>query len=396
MHPRLATLRGVGSPRRAGSLALLLAAALTVSGCARFDDVPRGGFVENPPLGAGPEPTPQDPEPAPPPGSPSSTGAPAPTGPCVDPDPAVVATCLGTTGGLAVLPAGDAALATERRTGRVLRVAPQQVAQPVLQVDVDASGDGGLLDVALSPTYDEDDLVYAYVTTPTDNRVVRLAPGDTAKPVLTGIPRGPSGNAGALAFDAAGALLVVTGDAGDAAAAADPASLAGKLLRVDAAGAAAAGNPTPGSPVVDALGGAAAGVCLDAATGTAWVTDRAAAQDRLRAVVDGRLGAPVWTWPDRPGVGGCAALGGRVGVSLATGAALFVLTTSPELAVVGEPETLAQGTYGRLSGADAGPDGKVWVGTVNTSGEPGAAPVPTDDRVVQIQPPTGAGGGGPD
>ena len=35
---------------------------------------------------------------------------------------------------------------------------------------LDPSGDGGLLDLALSPTYLEDGLIYAYVTTATDNR----------------------------------------------------------------------------------------------------------------------------------------------------------------------------------------------------------------------------------
>jgi glucose/arabinose dehydrogenase len=308
----------------------------------------------------------------------------------------VVATCLGTTSGVAVLPGGESALVGERRTGRVLRVAPQQAPQEVLTTPVDGAGDGGLLDLALSPTYAEDRLLYALVTTPTDTRVVRVTPGDAAKPVLVGIPRGATGNTGSLAFDQAGELLVVTGDGGSAAAAADPASLAGKLLRVTATGVPAAGNPTPGSPVLATLGGAAAGVCTDVTTGQAWVTDRAADADRLRAVVDGALGSPVWTWPDRPGVAGCAAVGGRVAVSLTGAAALFVLTTTEGLAVQGQPQTLAQGTYGRLSGADAGPDGVVWVGTVNTSGDPGAVPGPTDDRVVRIQPPSGAGGGSPD
>lgn len=371
----------------------MLAAVLALSGCARFTDVPADGFRDAPPLGAGPEPTPQLPE-LPPPSSPApgSSAPPAAPQPCQDSDPAVVATCLGTTSGVAVLPGGQAALVAERRTGRVLQVAPQQAPQEVLSTPVDGAGDGGLLDLALSPSYAEDRLVYALVTTPEDTRVVRLAPGDTAKPILVGIPRG---GAGSIAFDQAGELLVVTGDAGGAAAG-DPASLSGKLLRVTAGGAPAAGNPTPGSPVLDTLGGAAAGVCTDAATGTTWVTDRPVGEDRLRAVVDGRLGPPVWTWPDRPGVAGCAAVGGRVAVALTGAQALFVITTNEALAVQGQPDTLVPGKYGRLSGADAGPDGTVWAGTVNTAGDPGSTPGPTDDRVVRIQPPSGGGGGSPD
>ena len=32
--------------------------------------------------------------------------------------------------------------------------------------------------------------MYAYISTPTDNRVVRIADGDVPKPILTGIPEG--------------------------------------------------------------------------------------------------------------------------------------------------------------------------------------------------------------
>lgn len=371
---------------------------LLLAACAQFPQPSAAGFRDNPPLGAGPEPTPQLPgDPSPPGSSPGAAAPPAtstaPPGPCVDPDPAVVATCLGTTGGVAVLPDGASALVAERRTGRLLQVAPGTAPVVVDTVAVDGSSDGGLLDVALSPTWLEDQLLYLYVTTPTDNRVVRLSPGDSPKPVLTGIPRGPSGNAGSLAFDATGALLVATGAAGSTTASTDPASLAGKLLRVDLTGAAPADNPTPGSRVLAAGIGAPGGVCTDATTGTSWITDRTATTDRLRTVVPGRgLGPEVWTWPDRPEVGGCAALGGRVAVALGAGSALDVLTTSPDNAVIGAPQVLAKDTYGRLAGADVGPDGLVWVGTTNTDGSSHAA---TDDRVVRLQPSGGAGGVSP-
>lgn len=375
----------------------MLAVGLLLAACAQFPQPSSTGFQDNPPLGAGPEPTPQLPrDPSPP--APSGAAAAPPTsttppGPCVDPDPAVVATCLGSTAGLAVLPDGTAALVTERRTGRLLQVAPGSAPAVVDTVAVDGSSDGGLLDVALSPTWAEDQLLYLYVTTPTDNRVVRLSPGDSPKPVLTGIPRGARGNAGSLAFDATGHLLVSTGAAGSTTAAADPASLAGKLLRVDAAGRAPADNPTPGSPVLATGIDAPGGVCTDASTGTSWVTDRTATSDRLRAVVPGKgLGPEVWTWPDHPGVGGCAALAGRVAVALSTGAALFVLSTTPENAVTGTPEVLAKSTYGRLLGAGVGSDGLVWAATTNTDG---GTPVATDDRVVRIQPSGGPGGADP-
>ena len=61
---------------------------------------------------------------------------------------------------------------------------------------IDTAGDGGLLGLALSPTYLEDGLVYAYMSTATDNRVVRFPIGGTPNPVFTGIPRGAVHNGG--------------------------------------------------------------------------------------------------------------------------------------------------------------------------------------------------------
>lgn len=331
------------------------------------------------------------PQPSVPTGPTSSGAPPAPASPCTDPDPAVVATCLDPTAGLTLLPGDAAALVAERRTGRLLKVAPKLAPVEVARLPVDASGGGGLLDVALSPTYAQDRLVYVYLTTATDNRVMRIADGDVAKPVLVGIPRGPQHNTGAIDFDAKGNLLVATGDAGVAGAANDPSSLAGKLLRVTATGAPAAGNPTAGSAIAAAGLTEPGGICTDAASGASWLTDRAATLDRLRAITaNGTLGQDVWTWPDRPGAAGCAASKGKISVALTTGAALYVLTTAANGAVSAPPEVLVKDRYGQLFGADVDSQGVVWSGTVNkASGKPGA----TDDRVVRIQSPSGQSGG---
>ena len=47
------------------------------------------------------------------------------------------------------------------------------------------------------------------------NRVIRIADGDVPKPILTGIPKGATGNMGALIFTSPTTLMVLTGDAGD-------------------------------------------------------------------------------------------------------------------------------------------------------------------------------------
>jgi glucose/arabinose dehydrogenase len=373
---------------------LVAAAALglLVAGCAAFPDSgPRdwqeklegAGELGGPPVV--PTPTPPLPQ-QPQSGGAGQSGAPLPQSPCVDLDPQVVATCLDPVGAVAVLPDGASALVGERTTGKILQV--RKGVDPVLltTVPVDSAGGGGLTGLVLSPSYVEDQLVYAYVSTASDNRVVRIAKGEPAKPVLTGIPRGATDNGGALGVDVDGSLLVATGDAGRAA---DPRSLAGKVLRINTLGKPAGGNPDPASPVLSSGLHAPGGICTDKTTTMTWVTDRTATQDVLHLLVPGTLPPPAWTWPDRPGVAGCMAQPGVVTIALSGTAALFVLRPGDNGTFTGAPETILKDTYGRMAAATVGPDGLLWLGTVNKA--PGGKPVPADDRVIRIQPPSGGG-----
>ena len=295
-----------------------------------------------------------------------------------------MATCLAPVTAIAVLPDARTALVAER-TGRVLRV--QRGVDPVVvtTVPVDTAGGGGLTGLVLSPGYAEDRLVYAYATTPSDNRVLRLAPGEEPKPVLTGIPRGSRDNAGALATDGKNALVVATGSAGQTP---DAASLAGKLLRIDTLGRPAADNPNPTSPIYSSGLQAPGGVCVDG--GTVWVTDHARARDVLYRAVPGAVRDPAWRWTDGPGVAGCVAQSGLLLVAQTAGRAVFVLRPEQNSsAFTGDPQTLLQNRYGRLWAAAPAPDGLLWVGTTNKGA--GGKIVPSDDRVVRIQPPTGGG-----
>ncbi|WP_228002987.1 PQQ-dependent sugar dehydrogenase [Nocardia australiensis] len=362
----------------AGRVALsLVLGSVLLAGCARFDDSASSPFT--------PEPTvnPADPKP------PKQTPTPGarPTGPCIDPDPNVVTTCLDSTGG--VVAVGDGALVAERRTGIIFKAVPVDPSAPqpppieVARVDVDGSGDGGITDIALSPTYHEDGLIYAYITTPSDNRVVRIADGGSPKDILTGIPKGATGNHGALEFSG-DQLLVLTGDAGNPGAASSPSSLAGKVLRIDA--------PAPGatSQVVTSGIGTAGDICSDGKD-TVWITDRTATEDRLQRLAPDGSVTTAWTWPDRPGVAGCAAGIDGVAVALSDGKALAIVTADQDThAVTTAPTLFAQDKYGRLGGAASGGDGTIWVATVNK--DEGSEPGPFDDRVLQIPPPKGGGG----
>lgn len=356
---------------------LLIVATLVVllGGCATFPDAGsrdwRPQAEGEGELGGPPQMAPEERTP-PPSGAPSPQqqgSAPAPQ-PCVDPDPQVVASCLGPVGAVAVLPQGDRALVAERRTGRVLEVRRNATPQPVATVPVDPAG--GLTGLVLSPGYAEDRLLYAL----SEGRVWRIAPGEAPKPVLEGLPPG-----GALAVDADGSSLLVATPAG-----AGP--LAGAVLRIDTLGRPAPGNPDRASPVLARGLTAPGGVCVDPAARTTWVTDRTPGRDVLHRVTPGTLGAPAWTWPDRPGVAGCTVLPGAVVVAQSTGRALFVLNPGAEGTFTGDPKPVLEGTYGRIGPVTLAPDGLLWLGTVNRDGgSPGA----TDDRVVRIQPPTGGG-----
>jgi glucose/arabinose dehydrogenase len=379
---------------RRGLAAALL--GLLLAGCATFPDTGPREWREKPEgqgeLGGPPViPTPDDSDPNAPGGRGGSGGGggrggpPQPASGCVDPDPQVVATCLEPLGAIAVLPDPRTALVAERATGRILRVQRNTKPELITTVPVDAAGGGGLTGLVLSPAYTEDQLVYAYVTTPTDNRVVRIARGEPPKPILAGIPRGSTNNGGALGVDVDGSLLVATGDAGKPA---DPASLAGKLLRITTLGAPAPGNPDPGSPVLSSGLQAPSGICTDRLTTLTWVTDRAADRDLLHRVVPGPLPPPAWTWPDRPGVAGCMAQPNLVVIAQTNTASLFVLRPNNNGSFTGDPETQLKDTYGRLSAATLAPDGLLWLGTVNKAG---GKPVASDDRVIRIQPPSGGG-----
>jgi glucose/arabinose dehydrogenase len=371
------------------SVALLCACSVTPT----FSDREAGPFHPKLEGGAEAGPKPQIPGPL----RNESPGAPgqAPPGPpqgCTDPDPAVVATCLEPISGLVVLPGSRlVGLAAERTTGRILQVQRQRPNQEVAALAVDPAGDGGLTGLALSPSYAEDELIYAYITTPVDNRVVRIAPGDMPKPVLAGIPRGATGNAGALAVDSHGMLLVATGDAGNPASAADPQSLAGKVLRIDTFGHPAPGNPAGSMVLVSGLH-SPGGLCTDPVTNELWITDRIPDHDLLYRVQPGRqLGRASWTWPGGSGAAGCVVMMGRIQIAFTSGAPMFALGIGPDGTFIGPPLQIPLERYGRISAAALSPDGRaLWLGTVNKTS---AKRVSSDDRVFVLPDLVGPGAG---
>jgi glucose/arabinose dehydrogenase len=76
----------------------------------------------------------------------------------------VLARDLAVPWAIAFLPGGDA-LVTERDSARLLRVTPRGKVSTVGTVPgVEPYGEGGLLGVAVSPSFGRDQLVYLYVS----------------------------------------------------------------------------------------------------------------------------------------------------------------------------------------------------------------------------------------
>jgi glucose/arabinose dehydrogenase len=369
-------------PRTLAALVTVLVTAAVLAGCGDGGYEPAGPFR---PL----------PEGAPPEVAPPSTSAPLPDAPAQPGsgeeagDPNVVASGLAVPTGLVMLSDGSA-IVGERDTGRLLQVFPDRSpARELMTVPgIDTAGDGGLLGLAVSPTYLEDGLLYAYISTAADNRVVRFPLGGTPNPVLTGIPRGATHNGGGLVFGADGNLLVGTGDTGDAALAADPASLAGKVLRIDVFG-----RPVGTSVVYSRGHRDVTALCL-AGEQAVYATDEGGpAADELNLVVAGAdyaTAPPLATVPAAEGgLGGCAAAGGAVFLGALDGERVHVIPVDATGAVSGDPEDFLTGRYGRLRSVALDAEGALWVTTSNRDGV--GSPAEDDDRVLRIMPPSTAG-----
>jgi glucose/arabinose dehydrogenase len=380
--------------RRAPWLLAVLLAVGVLAGCGSegyhpsgpFRPLPEGAPPEvGPPSDTAPAPAPQPPGEQPKPGSGQRAG-----------DPNVVASGLAVPTGLVVLPDGSAVVG-ERDTGRLLQVFPDRAPARVLMTvgGIDTRGDGGLLGLALSPTYQQDGLLYAYISTATDNRVIRFPLGGTPNPVFTGIPRGDVHNGGGLVFGPDGDLWVGTGDTGTPALAQDARSLAGKVLRIDVFGRPAGPQAiySTGHQDVTAL-------CIGSDQTLYATDDSARGPDALDAIVRNgdfgstaeanRSGDPVVEVPaPAGGLAGCASAGRVVFLGALDGERLHVVKLDPSGTVSQEPEEVLRGQYGRLRTVVLDAAGGLWITTSNRDGI--GTPRDGDDKVLRIVPPTAEG-----
>jgi glucose/arabinose dehydrogenase len=363
---------------------------LTVAGCSTTEGDPTG--LGTPP--SAPQPSTRTGHPAPASPAPSATlGRPHVVG--------TVATGLQAPWGIAFLPDGTA-LVGERDTTRVVAIADGRV-RPVGRVEgVSPQGEAGLLGLAASPSYASDHLVYGYLSTATDNRVVTMTYGGRRlgppTPVLTGIPNGFVHDGGRLLFSPDGNLFVSTGETGQAQLAQDPRSLGGKILRITPDGRPAPGNPVKGSPVWTMGHRNVQGLAFDG-RGRLWATEFGQdTWDELNLVERGRnygwplvegrgslaeYRNPYVQWrPDEASPSGLAYLDGALWAGSLHGARLWRIPVTAT--GVGQPEDYFVGDYGRLRTVVVAPDGNLWVTTSNRDGR--GSPHPGDDRILVVAP----------
>lgn len=148
---------------------------------------------------------------------------------------------------IAFLPSGE--LLVTERPGQLLKIGADHTPIPINGVA--HVGEGGLLGLALHPNFSDNQLLYLYLTTRTQdgltNRVERYRLVENAltdrKVILEHIPGAQYHDGGRIKFGPDGKLYITTGDAGTESNAQNLESLAGKILRLEDDGSIPADNP---------------------------------------------------------------------------------------------------------------------------------------------------------
>jgi glucose/arabinose dehydrogenase len=322
----------------------------------------------------------------------------------------VIAKDLEVPWGIAFLP-DESALVTERGSAAIVSITPPAKQGDKPKVDkvqtIDeavSSGEGGLLGIAVSPDYKDDETVFIYYTTAEDNRIASLKLGDAPEPIVTGIPKADHHNGGQLSFGPDGYLYATTGDAGDGEQAQDKKSLAGKVLRMTDKGKAPKDNPFKSSLVYSYGHRNSEGLAwngdeelyatefgdkeadeinkIEAGGNYGWPEAEGKSKDD--SFVD-----PIVTWkPEEASCAGASFADKVLLTACLRGERLWTVEFTDKGTVIGEPTESLSGELGRLRAVTEAPDGTLWISTSNkdSRGEPRDG----DDQIIRIV----AGGSG--
>ncbi|MDT0402154.1 PQQ-dependent sugar dehydrogenase [Streptomyces edwardsiae] len=385
--------------RRAVSAVLAAAALLLTAGCSSGDGGPPGedGSATATPTG-------------------TAAGSSLPEGSPEETPPAkgsvkvarTVATGLSTPWGLAPLADGDL-LVSSRDEATITRVDGRTGEKTELGEvpGVSPSGEGGLLGIALSPEYASDHMVYAYFTSASDNRIVRMI-YDKGKPageqlgapdtVFRGIPKGMIHNGGRIAFGPDRMLYAGTGESGDTGLSQDKESLGGKILRLTPDGEPAPGNPFPDSPVYSYGHRNVQGLAWDGKQRLFASEFGQDTWDELNAIKpgdnygwpeaegesdDGGFHNPVDQWTtDEASPSGIAYAEGSIWMAGLGGERLWRIPLKGAEASA-DPQAFLEEEYGRLRTVAPAGKNKLWLVTSNTDGR--GDPKEDDDRILELE-----------
>ena len=369
-----------------------------------------------------------------PPNLPTPSVSPSPSDPTASVVTSVLASGLAVPWAIAFLPDGTA-LITERDSRQILKAVPKagsasgspssappsaarspsaagtpsvnpssDTSEDLLTVtpvqtitDAVAGGEGGLLGIAVSPTYATDKTVFIYYTAQQDNRIAKLVLGGAPQPIVTGIPKGAIHNGGGLHFGPDGFLYASTGEAGARTPAQDTKSLGGKILRMTPDG-----KPAPGNP----FGNLVYSYGHRNVQGFAWNADKKMyavefGQDTWDEVnliepgknygwpvvegdgTDPQYTNPIVTWPVADAsCSGAAILSGVLVVACLRGQRLWLMQLTAAGGTLGAPKPLLAQAHGRLRGVVVAPDGSLWVTTSNRDGR--GTPQAGDDHILRL------------
>ncbi|WP_390883653.1 PQQ-dependent sugar dehydrogenase [Kovacikia minuta] len=323
--------------------------------------------------------------------------------------------------GIAFLPNGNM-LVTER-SGRIRLVQNGKLrSQPVANVNVSDSGEGGLLGIAAHPDIASNRLFYIYHTTNRNGSVVnrverwRLSQDGLRatrdRIILDNIPSAVFHDGGRIRFGPDGMLYIGTGDARNPNSSQNRQSLAGKLLRVTPDGQIPPDNPFPKSPVyITGIRNTQGFDWINPST--LWVTDHGPSGELGRSGHDKAVVARAGNNLGWPTLYSCESRKGLVtpsivwqralppgGATIYTGDAipewkgnLMIATLRSEhlQRIVFNPqapqqiqrqEVYLQGKLGRLREAIMGPDRELYVTTSNCDGR-GSCPS-RGDKILRI------------
>ncbi len=313
------------------------------------------------------------------------------------------------------------------RPGRIRLIRNRNLMEkPYAVLQVEHIGEGGLMGLALHPSFPKVPYIYAMHTYKKNgvfyNRVIRLRDKGTEgvfdRVIIEGIPGGRLHNGGRIAFGPDGMLYITAGETFNSQLAQDLGSLGGKILRVTPEGSVPEDNPFRGSPIYTYGNRNPQGLAWQPGTGKLFESEHGPSgefghfgHDEINIIVRGGnygwpkvIGAPgekpyvdpIVVWKKATPPSGMTFYKG--GVLKHLEGDLFVATLGSECLVrirldeKGKVKRIEKwfsdgrrpGRFGRLRDVVEGPDGALYFLTNNRDGR--GSPKPGDDKIYRIGP----------